>query len=274
MNSRSVALQDVRILKLPVPGSHKGQNGRLLVIGGSRLFHAASLWALTVASRVVDLVHYSSVPENNMLVANAKDEFRNGIVVPRSEIESYIEEDDCILLGPGMTRDEETRSLTHQLLSKHTGKQWVIDAGALQMMDLADIPKNAILTPHHGEFASLTVKMNMQEASEVEQVKLMAQKYRCIVLLKGQKDIASNGQEVRSIEGGNEGMTKGGTGDVLAGLIAALACKNDPFLATIAGSFINKKAGDALYKTVGPFFNASDLAAQIPVTMKRLIKGI
>jgi NAD(P)H-hydrate epimerase len=67
-------------------------------------------------------------------------------------------------------------------------------------------------------------------------------------------------------------MTKGGTGDVLAGLIAALACKNDPFLATIAGSFINKKAGDGLYRITGPYFNASDLADEIPQTMARILK--
>ncbi len=67
-------------------------------------------------------------------------------------------------------------------------------------------------------------------------------------------------------------MTKGGTGDVLAGLIAALATKNDPYLATIAGSYINKKAGDALYKTVGPYFNATDLANEIPKTMSELIR--
>ena len=99
----------------------------------------------------------------------------------------------------------------------------------------------------------------------------VAKKYQCIVLLKGDKDIASNGKETRVIEGGNPGMTKGGTGDVLAGLIAALACKNDPFLATIAGSFINKKAGDALYEKVGPYFNATDLANEIPIIMKKLL---
>jgi NAD(P)H-hydrate epimerase len=90
--------------------------------------------------------------------------------------------------------------------------------------------------------------------------------------VKGQTDIVCNGEgERRIIKGGNAGMTKGGTGDVLAGLIAALACKNDPFLSTIAGSFINKKAGDELYKKVGPFFNATDLADQIPLTMKQLL---
>ena len=94
-------------------------------------------------------------------------------------------------------------------------------------------------------------------------------------MLKGRRRADRAGKyvytECRVIEGGNEGMTKGGTGDVLAGLIAALACMNDPFLATIVGSFINKAAGDTLYKTVGPYFNASDLADQIPKTMKALL---
>ena len=143
---------------IPAPDSHKGQNGRLLVIGGSHLFHAASLWALTVASRIVDLVHYCSVPENNEIVKRAKEEFRNGIVVSRRDVENYIEEDDCILIGPGMTRDGETETLTNSLLKKYPHKQWVIDAGALQMMDVSLIPKNAILTPHHGEFESLSLR--------------------------------------------------------------------------------------------------------------------
>lgn len=257
----TVTIDDIRKLTVPAAGSHKGQNGKLLVIGGSHLFHAASLWALQVASRIVDLVHYSSVPENNELV---KKEFRNGIVVPRSDLDAYIAEDDCILIGPGMVRDSETETITNTLVTKYPNKQWVIDAGSLQMMDISLIPKHAILTPHHGEYARM---FGDQDITDV------AKKYHCIVLLKGDKDIASSGKETRVIEGGNPGMTKGGTGDVLAGLIAALACKNDPFLATIAGSFINKKAGDALYKNVGPYFNATDLASQIPVTMRELLIG-
>ncbi|MBI5620654.1 NAD(P)H-hydrate dehydratase [Candidatus Gottesmanbacteria bacterium] len=258
---KTVSIEDLKTLYVPGRGSHKGQNGRLLIIGGSHLFHAASLWALTVASRIVDLVHYCSVPENNAIVQKAKEEFRNGIVVSREDVESYIEEDDCILIGPGMTRDGETETLTNSLFKKYPHKQWVIDAGALQMMDVSLIPKNAILTPHHGEFRGLTQNEDPQE---------FAKKYQCIVLLKGERDIAASPSQLREISGGNAGMTKGGTGDVLAGLIAALACKNDPFLATIAGSFINKKAGDALYARVGPYFNATDLAEEIPVTMKIL----
>src|SRR3989338_11306041 len=93
-------------LYLPKEDSHKGQNGRLLIIGGSHLFHSASLWALKVASRIVDLVHYSSVEENNEIVRKLREEFRDGIVVHRKDLESYIEEDDCILIGPGMVRTE------------------------------------------------------------------------------------------------------------------------------------------------------------------------
>jgi ADP-dependent NAD(P)H-hydrate dehydratase / NAD(P)H-hydrate epimerase len=275
----NVTIEDIKKLHISSHSSHKGQNGRLLIIGGSHLFHAASLWALTVASRIVDLVHYSSVPENNELVARAKEEFRNGIVVSRSDLDEYIEEDDCILLGPGMTRDEETRELTNRLLAKHPKKQWVLDAGALQMMDIQQIPYGSILTPHHQEFELLwkkhqRINASMQEMSDEERIKTFAKRYQCIVLFKGEKDIACDKEGAcRVIEGGNGGMTKGGTGDVLAGLIAALACKNDPFLATIAGSFINKKAGDALFNKVGPYFNATDLANQIPVTMKKLLIG-
>jgi NAD(P)H-hydrate epimerase len=305
----TVTIEDVRKLTVPKPDSHKGQNGRLLIIGGSHLFHAASLWSLTVASRIVDLVHYCSIDENNEIVHELKKEFRNGIVVPRNDVDEYIKEDDVVLIGPGMVRADsselsniqlsnypiiqdilsiknegiQTYVLTNYLLKKYPEKQWVIDAGALQMVDPTLIPRNAVLTPHVGEmemvlsnfqFSIFNFQSNFNELNfkqRQEAVGEVAKKLHCIILLKGQIDIASNGEQTKGIEGGNAGMTKGGTGDVLAGLIAALSCKNDPWIATLAGSFINKKAGDELYKTVGPFFNATDLANQIPITLKKLI---
>ncbi|MBI3577303.1 NAD(P)H-hydrate dehydratase [Candidatus Gottesmanbacteria bacterium] len=294
MNMRPVSVDDLKDLYIPPPDSHKGQNGKLLIIGGSHLFHAASLWALTVASRIVDLVHYSSVPENNAIVQKAKEEFRNGIVVSRKDIPDYIKEDDVVLVGPGMDRSSETKDYVNKLFRVYGRMRWVIDAGALQMMDVNFMPARAIITPHRQEFESLWDRFEISDtAHEIsaedyartlsleEKVKIFAKVRHCTVLVKGKKDIACNGgvcdekycvpDECRVVEGGNSGMTKGGTGDVLAGLIAALACKNDPFLATIAGSFINKKAGDALYEKVGPYFNASDLANQIPLIMKRLL---
>ena len=97
-----------------------------------------------------------------------------------------------------------------------------------------------------------------------------AKEYGCVIVLKGQTDIVCSPQECLYNTTGNEGMTKGGTGDVLVSLIAGLACKNDLFLAACAGVYINGLAGDELYKKVGPYFNASDLCDQIPRVLKKL----
>lgn len=269
---KSVTLDDLKSLYIPPPDSHKGQNGRLLIIGGSHLFHAASLWALKVASRIVDMVYYSSIPENNQIVTDLKKEFRDGIVVPRGKVDEYVSEADCILIGPGLPRsegqemgDDDTRELTERLLTQYKTKRWVIDGGSLQVISPEIIPQNAIVIPHHKEFEKLFGKEGSEQTAEE-----MAKRYSCTILLKGPKDIVCSKDGCVEVTGGNPGMTKGGTGDVLAGLVAALACKNEPFLASVAGSFINKKAGDSLYSRVGPYFNASDLADEIPKVMKKL----
>lgn len=253
----------------PSPDSHKGQNGKLLLIGGSKLFHAASLWALKTASFIVDLVHYASTEENNQIVKEIKKQFQDGIVISRAEIDDYIKEDDCILIGPGMERDSETRNLTEKLLNKYPQKKWVIDAGALQILDKKWIPKKAILTPHRREFEQL-----FETSVNLSNVGQMAKKYDCILLVKGEKDIICSSDTCQIITGGNPGMTKGGTGDVLAGLTASFYCKNEAFLSAVCASYINKKAGDELFKRVGYFFNASNLTAEIPRVMKKLILGL
>ena len=286
-------------------GSHKGQNGKVLIIAGSKLFHAASLWPLTVASRIVDMVFYSSVPENNQLVESAKEEFRNGIVVPREKLDDYIKEADCILIGSGLPResgkeegDDDTKVLTEGLLRKYRHKRWVIDGGSLQTIDpqiLLELKKTPILTPHQGEFSKLfnfqfprldsakraisNFQSNHNEENEQIQNKVleMAKEFNCVILLKGEKDVvcspfdSAQGETCVQVSGGNAGMTKGGTGDVLAGLVAALYCKNDAFLSATSASYINKKAGESLFKRAGPYFNASDLADEIPKVMKELI---
>ena len=262
-------------LFVPKPGSHKGENGKVMIIGGSKLFHAASLWPLEIASKIVDMVFYSSVPENNELVQSVKKEWRNGIVVPREKIDEYIAEADSILIGPGLPResgveqgDDDTKELTESLLKKYPKKKWVIDGGSLQTINPDLIPANAILTPHHGEFA----KLFGTPGSSEEIVMKMAQKYHCVILLKGQEDIVCSSEKCVTIPGGNAGMTKGGTGDVLAGLVTALYAQNsDPFLVASCASYINKKAGEALFEKVGLYFNASDLVEEIPIVMKSLL---
>lgn len=275
MHMKTFEAKDLNNLFKPKASSHKGQNGKLLIIGGCKLFHSASLWSLSIASRIVDMVFYSSIDENNKIVEKLKEEFRNGIVVPRNRVEDYIEEADCILIGPGLPRkegceegDQDTKELTEGLLKKYPHKKWVIDGGSLQVINPDFIPSRSILTPHQGEFVLLFNK----EATQSNALE-MARKYRCTILLKGEKDIICSGNESITIEGGNAGMTKGGTGDVLAGLVASFYCKNDGFFSALAASFINKKAADDLYQKVGFYFNASDLADQIPLTISLLTKN-
>jgi hydroxyethylthiazole kinase-like uncharacterized protein yjeF len=260
---KKIGLSEVRALYQPPPQSHKGQNGKLTIIGGSRQFHGASLWALKVASRIVDMVYYSSIPENNELTRDLKSKVYDFIVVPREEIKDYVKESDAVLIGPGLMREKETKTLTERLIKKFSKKQWVIDAGSLQMMAKNLIPQNAILLPHLREFERLfDLKASPENAFK------MAKKHDCIVLLKGPIDYLFSHYEFKLNLTGNEGMTKGGTGDVLAGLVAAFACKNEPFLAACAGAFINGLAGDRLKKRVGVYFNTSDLVEEIPSTLK------
>lgn len=303
MNTFSPSL--LKQLSIPASDSHKGQNGKLMIIGGSHLFHAASLWALQIASRIVDMVFYSSVAENNQLVHELRKEFRAGIIVPRDAIDSYISEAEAVLIGPGMLRSDEhskqridslaeinkledegeqSYHLTKYLLEKYPEKKWIIDAGALQMIEpewLLSLHGNVVITPHQQEFERVfgnVIANKVKQSTEgiatslnSSLLAMTAQKYQCTILLKGERDILCSADQCLEISGGNAGMTKGGTGDVLAGLIAGLACTNDLFLAAAAGSYFNKKAGEALYKRVGYYFNASDLANEIPVVMKELL---
>jgi hydroxyethylthiazole kinase-like uncharacterized protein yjeF len=265
--------RELKKLYIPPSDSHKGQNGKLLLISGSKLFHSSSLWALKVASRILDMVYYSSTDENNEIVKEAKSEFRNGIIVPRNKVEDYVAEADCILIGPGLPRedgaeagDDDTKALTEGLLKKYPSKKWVIDGGSLQTIRPEIIPQNSIITPHLKEFKIL-FGLDVSE----ENVAKMAKKYKIVVVTKGPTDFICSEDRCVKIGGGNAGMTKGGTGDVLASLIASFFCKNGAFLSAEAGSYINKKAGENLFKNVGYYFNSSDLADEIPRAMKEYI---
>jgi len=259
-------------LDLPHPDSHKGQNGKVLVVGGSELFHAASKWSLDTASKLVDMVFYASVPINNELVEqahqkDAKQAFWNGIVVPQEELLSYAEEADVILIGPGMDRSAETAAKVHELVQAFPNKKWVIDAGALQMISPRYIPKQAILTPHQGELELL--KAN---GFDVEQAVLAG----ITIIVKGKVDdihfLTKDGSVgSKQVAGGNAGMTKGGTGDVLAGLAAGLFATQDAQVSAVVASVTNKAAGDSLYERVGPYFNASDLVDEVPEVLWRLV---
>lgn len=298
LNSVRPFLKD---FKLPKPDSHKGQNGKLLIIGGSKLFHASSLWAAEIASHIVDMVHYASTKENNEIFLSLKNKFRNGMVISRDNLFEYIQEDDVILLGPGMVRTEEilkptedyqikdlkeldeiedegiqTYYLTKYILHKFPNKKFVIDAGALQMMDprwLIPLKEKAIITPHQQEFERI-FQTPLKDTSEDKRktiVRNMAKKYNCVIFLKVVSDIISDGDEAYVIKGGNAGLTKGGSGDVLAGLCSSFYTKNTPVYSAILASFFVKKTADFLLKMKGLWYNTDDLIEKIPQIMKEIV---
>ena len=270
-----------------------------MVIGGSGLFHSASLWAAEIACHMVDMVHFASTSQNNEVMTRLKTQFRGGIIVDRHDIDAYIKEDDAILIGPGMVRtdtaptpsehmaldailalDDEgelTARLTQYVLRNHTAKRFVLDAGALQMMHpewLAGLSQAPILTPHQGEFARLSGQdvagLSVEQKAEV--ARQFAQKHSCILLLKAVTDIVTDGTDVWLIEGGNAGLAKGGTGDILAGLVASFYTKTTPVNAAIIASYLLKRAADLLYSEVGYWYNNSDLIARIPAVLAWYIR--
>ena len=123
-------------------------------------------------------------------------------------------------------------------------------------------------SPQKGHFAASLVGFPYRE----EIVRKVAKKYDCVVVLKGSETLVCSPDECWLVKGGNAGLTKGGTGDVQAGLTVALAAKNPPLLAALSASFIVKKAADELYKRVGFAFNADDLAEEVPKVLGKYFR--
>lgn len=273
MNYPIISKKIVNRLRLPKPNSRKRDNGRLLIIAGSDKYFGALVYAVKAASRIVDLIYLLSTKENQRLVKRLKlgtaefmpvssPLFKRG---GRGEFADV----DAILIGPGLGTSSATKKLATQVLK--SGKKAVLDADALNVLDnnlKQLLSANHILTPHHKEFYRL-----FKADPTPKNASRMAKQYRCTIVLKGPTDIlaTADGKISRNLTG-NAGMTKGGTGDVLAGLIAGLFTTNNAYASAAAGVYINGAAGDNLYKKVGTFYNAEDLANQLPVTLSNLTK--
>ena len=130
-------------------------------------------------------------------------------------------------------------------------------------MDVETVPKNAILTPNKKEFKLLFGEIEPQEA---------AKKYHCILVCKNKETKVCSPEKTQIIEGREVPLTKGGIGDVLAGLAVALAAKNPPFLAACASSWVMMQAVDKLYEQVGSVFSADDLAEKVPEVLGEYLR--
>lgn len=245
-------------LKKSHPDSHKGQNGRLLVMAGSKKFHGALVLACQVASRLVDIVYVFSTAANKIIIQKMKQEQATFITIESDELWSTVELVDAVLMGPGLPETKETLKIVHKLLKKIDYKKTILDASVLYNLNPLWLHNNCAVTPHADEFKEL-----FKREPTPENVEKMARYYQCIVALKGKIDYVSNGKITVENRTGNVGMTKGGTGDVLAGLVAGLACANDLWSSVCAGIYLNGLAGDHLYEKFGTFYNAEDVVGEL-----------
>ncbi len=253
----------IHSLYIPLKSAYKGVTGELFVFGGSELFHGAPIMSIKAASKFIGGVFFYTHPENRNLIKEQKAKVQEYISLRNSDIEKYADYADVFLAGPGLEENLLNEALLTYLLNKYPEKVFILDAYAIALanpkrnnQNLRGY-KNCILTPHRGELRHVfeDVKIEGLEGK----LKRFAIENECHVLLKGSVDLLfSRTGEVKMNTTGNQGMAKGGTGDVLAGVIAALACKNDPWMALQAGVFISGLAGDLAKTKYGYNYSATD----------------
>ena len=258
-------------------GEHKGQNGKLLIIGGSGNYYGAPYLASKGASYIVDLV-YLAMPSEPAKRISDPDLIISPFAGENFSLEhldgllELAEKVDAIVIGPGMGLAEETKALVREFV-RRCEKPMVIDADALKAVaeDLGVLRgKTFVLTPHAGEFRILFgVKPEGSLEERARLVKGKAGEVGGVVLLKGAYDIISDGKVWKYNRTGNRGMTTGGTGDVLAGIVGSLlALGNEPLRAASVGAFLNGLAGDFAKNDLGENFTALEVARRIPKVVK------
>ncbi|HRY91605.1 MAG TPA: NAD(P)H-hydrate dehydratase [Candidatus Gracilibacteria bacterium] len=265
------------------PNSHKGLNGKVMIVGGSADYYGAPiLSALGALYSGVDLV-YLFVPECNLNVS--KSLYPDFIVRPFpgdyldmkavTPILEFSKKCDAVLLGPGLGERDETMDALHKIV-KALDIPTVLDAGAIQVFHkIKEVPLNQkiVITPHHAELETLTgkdIKINTSLAGKVVIIRTLATDLKINILLKGPQDLlASEDGEIKLNVTGNAGMTVGGSGDVLSGFVASLIAQGvTPFDACQAATYLLGKAGDELFKQKAFCYSASDLAMEIPYVVK------
>jgi NAD(P)H-hydrate epimerase len=261
----------------PVPekNSHKGQNGRLLIIGGGPYAGAPALSAFAAQAIGADLVTIASPESSASVISSYSPNFivrpLEGKILDKSHIPYIMElagDADAVLIGPGLGRADETVKAVREILRK-LDKPATVDADGLFAMAGAKISPfkvPAVLTPHAREFAGL----GGPDEPTPEAVDEIARKFNATVLLKRPIDIISDGKNRKLNRTGNPGMTVGGTGDVLAGIVAGLMAKKvAAFNAARIGAYISGYAGDVAFESLGYSMTATDVVACIPSALKR-----
>lgn len=270
--------------------SHKGDYGHVLLIGGARGYSGAIALAGQAALRsgcgLVTVLTPDSIA--NVVASHAAEIMVRG--APETDGGSIsaacwdtwrerINEFDALLIGPGMTRHDDTLEIIRRILDE-CRKPLVLDADALNVLQgrpqwLKKAAGPVVITPHPGEFARLTSqKISEVQADRIGKARECAQSTDAVVVLKGAGTvIAHPGRPVQINLTGNPGMAAGGTGDVLAGLLTGLVGRHvDPFDAARAAVYLHGKAADILaWSRTQAGYTAGDIIEQMPNVLQEML---
>lgn len=256
--------------------SHKGENGVLIAIAGSIEYYGAPIYMVKGALRTgVDLVFLFSPSKIHNYISSATYD-----IILRKSGENYIEytnemddlitnKSTAISLGCGIGKNEKSLESSIKIIERalKIKKPIVIDADALYAVsNFDDFSRNAVITPHRGEFKKL-FSLDPDENNVVK----VAKKYSLVILLKGPIDIVTDGEIVKkNREFHHPSMTRGGTGDILTGVVGGLLSRGiDPLHSASLGSFISGSAGKITYEEKGNSYYTSEILKNIPKIFKK-----
>jgi NAD(P)H-hydrate epimerase len=281
MSSKIVTSSMVRKYIRPrKPNSRKGDNGKVLVVGGSYMYHGAPILSSLAALRTgCDLV-YTAVPKVNAPSTRAIS--ADLIVIPladskltRGSVNKLLGQIpvgiDSATIGMGLAVEdiEALKLLVKSLIERDV--RLSLDASALRKEILPTIKaKNVLVTPHASEFERLFgEKISENKNTRISIVEKHAKKNSITILLKGMDDIISNGTKTLVNSKKTPAMTVGGTGDVLSGIVASMLSRNRNLVeAAASAAFLNGQAGKTIQKNIGMHMIATDLIDVLPLISK------
>ena len=260
------------MLRYPIPknNGHKGNNGRLLIIGGGPYFGAPTLAALAAMRVGVDIVRVATPNSCSRNVASVSPVLMvtelDGTELDLMHIPSLIKlsrDYDAVLIGPGLGTSGNTRKAIREFVDD-CDIPMVIDADGITALGKNFIGnERMILTPHRKEFESLGFTPDYIERPEE------LQRVRATILLKGLTDVIWSRDKMKTNMTGSSGMTSAGTGDVLAGITSGLLSKGmGPFDAACLGAYISGKAGEFAFEERSYGLIATDVIDMIPKVLK------
>ena len=264
--------------------SRKGDNGKVLVVGGSYMYHGAPILSSLAALRTgADLV-YTAVPKVNAQASRAISP--DLIVIPladskltRGSVNKLLGQIpvgiDSAAIGMGLAVEniEALKLLIKSLIERDV--RLSLDASALRKEILPIIKgKNVVITPHSGEFERIFgEKIPSNKKTRISTLERLAKKNSITILLKGQDDIITDGVMTLINAKKTPAMTVGGTGDVLSGIVASMLSRNRNVLeSTASAAFLNGQAGKIIQKQFGTHMIASDLIDVLPLVAKMFDK--